>query len=71
MLMNGLNTSLCEEGITYRRLEDFNKKHSNSNLGLLEFTLEGLRVKFKLCRNEDLGRLRHYLVVVGILAGGL
>ncbi len=41
------------------------------NLGLSEFTPEGLRVKFKLYINKDLGRLRLHLAVVRVLAGGL
>ncbi|KKM22197.1 hypothetical protein LCGC14_1627810, partial [marine sediment metagenome] len=41
----------------------------HENLGLLEFTPEGLRVKFKLCRNKDLGCLRHHLVIGRILIG--
>ena len=41
------------------------------NLGLLEFTPEGLRLKFKLCRNKDLCCLRHHLVIGRILIGGL
>ena len=61
--MNGLNHPLCEAEISYRKVDNFNRKHSYSNLGLVEFIPDKLRVKFKLCDYKDLGRLRHSLVV--------
>ena len=61
--MTGLNTSLCEEEITYRNVENFKIRQSYLNIGLVEFLPDKLRVKFKLCDYKDLGRFRHSLVV--------
>lgn len=66
--MSHLNFPLCEEETTYRKVQNFYKKHSYINLGLIRLTQVGLRVKFKLCNNKHLDCAKW---LVGALVGGL